>query len=151
MFIMPCAIGFGVQKYEVGQRWLVIAGPWDSRTQISTLLRYEVEGDRVIIGSLSGNGIGEPLVMSRETHDTYFPNEPFHSDGPDLEGNEIVRIEADSVSLEEFRAMVQGLFAGEPVATPTAALAATATEAPTSVSGMISPPDTGDAGLADLK
>jgi hypothetical protein len=130
--IPPCPITLLRFRYVEGRDYVVIANGSDDEG-LSTLLRWEIDGDDVLLRR-SDEHVDDfsPLVMRRTVYDRHFVGIPAHfyvgslheSDQPE----ELAVIEAERVPL----ALVQGSI--EEILGLT--------------SPVITPPDTGNAGLA---
>ena len=138
-YVAPCPVDFLVPRWTPGQKYVVVAGYWDGEDEVSTLLRFPVEGDRLLLASSEGDWW--QLAVTATTHQTYFSDLRFDSWGELENGTEIGLIHEVSIPLSKFRAAVQSIVNSE-----LPAVAATSTPI-ASTNTVITPPDTGDAGL----
>ena len=110
--LSSCELGWGVTKYEVGDRFLVVAGAYPGTTETAAILRYPVEGDSITIGSNTPHGIGTNLLVTAATYDAYFAGVPYASGGSNDRGVEFRHV-MGPVPLHQMRAAIRGIFLGQ--------------------------------------
>ena len=117
--ISPCPVGFLVPRYEFGQRYVVVVGPSEGDSRPRTLLKFDVNGDHVVLGE-SEDAYGWSLSVTRQTYQAFFPEYPSKSWGEDPDVVDIGQIEADTIPLEQFTAALRAVFTGDVQIVPAA-------------------------------
>jgi hypothetical protein len=117
----PCPLTMGKYPYREGAQYVVIATRREGGG-LNTVLRWEIEGDDVVLRRPTDEFGGNPLLItSRQTYDGYFSGVQAHF----FDGSALV--EADRVPLAAVSAAIEGLLGLTP---------------------PVMPPETGNAGLA---
>jgi hypothetical protein len=135
--ILPCAIDFLVERYAVGERYLILPRR-DDRGGLFTSLRLRLDGEMALISSPMHRNDHPRLLVSAGVRDEYFAGLPSSPAGQQEPGEEpeLYFIESDRVPVAMLAAAVEGILASPPPTQP-----------PIAPPGAIRPPDTGSAGL----